>query len=230
MWYLLLVSSAVLVCGGYITFSGYLWWSSTSVSDGSSRGSQDYFSSKPDFEPVAAAVSALQRKAARAAVAAAAGITINIRQQDAQKLVAGGVEAIQQLQQGADVMAANLGSVGSMTRVLREQINPTSSMVNASAAAKGVTFFDASAGIRSTTDAMQRRPHVHGYVSKAGMTDITAWMGNNSDARLDSFISWRINRTKRGGAGPATADSYTCAAADHPKVPFPGCHVFVNHK
>eukprot|EP00775_Hariotina_reticulata_P010221 gene10221-10381_t len=67
-------------------------------------------------------------------------------------------------------------------------------------------------------------------MQKAGVLDPTAWSANYSDARLDSFLSWRLNRTKAGGAGLASADSYSCAAADHPPHPFPGCHVFVNHQ
>jgi hypothetical protein len=86
----------------------------------------------------------------------------------------------------------------------------------------------------TSVSALTWRPKVHGRVRKAGMTDPQAWLSNFTDARLDSFLSWRLNRTRADGATPAAAgagaDAATCAAADHPPLPFPGCHVFVNHQ
>ncbi|KAF8062111.1 hypothetical protein HT031_004371 [Scenedesmus sp. PABB004] len=157
---------------------------------------------KPPFEPLAAAVAALQSKAARAAEAAGAGA-------------------------GAGA-TAQLGA-GGMARSLHEQ-GAAGPPAGAAGAAGGARFVDVSADVRSSADALPRRPAVHGRVAKAGVTDPRAWLGAHSDARLDAFISWRVNRTAAGGPGPATADSYTCAAPDHPPLPFPGCHVFVNHK
>jgi hypothetical protein len=89
------------------------------------------------------------------------------------------------------------------------------------------------ARVRSNISAaVNRRPLVHGRVRKAGMLDPRAWLANHTDERLDSFTSWRVNRTRLGGnsSSPAGADAYTCAGADHPPLPFPGCHVFVNHQ
>ena len=56
------------------------------------------------------------------------------------------------------------------------------------------------------------------------------WNHKKGEERFDSFLSYRLNRSAAGGPGPATAESFTCANADHPRLPFPGCHVFVNHK
>jgi hypothetical protein len=174
-------------------------------------------------------MAALQAKAAAAAAKAA---NAAMRQQGE----AGSVEAMQQLQQGADMMAAG-ASIGTTTRTLREQgflafdSQHNTSAAAAAAAGGGVSFFDVSSDVQNSYDAMQRRPFVHGHVTKAGVTDLKSWFGNYSDTRLDSFISWRVQRAKAGGAGPATGpDSYMCPAADHPRMPFPGCHVFVNHK
>jgi hypothetical protein len=94
----------------------------------------------------------------------------------------------------------------------------------------GMSFLQAQHSIKDPADAMSRRPAVHGRVQKAGMTDPVAWVSNHTDTRLDSFLSWRLGRTREGGAGPANESSYTCPAADHPPLPFPGCHVFVNHE
>lgn len=87
-------------------------------------------------------------------------------------------------------------------------------------------------GLNSTEDALQREPLVHGHVQKAGTTDPRSWLDTFSDDRLDSFMSWRLNRTRAGGpvAPAAGASQLTCPAADHPPLPFPGCHVFVNHQ
>jgi hypothetical protein len=175
-------------------------------------------------------MAALQAKAAAAAAKAA---NAAMRQQQEE---AGSVEAMQQLQQGADMMAAGAASMGTTTRTLREQgilgfDSQHNTSAAAAAAAGGISFFDVSSDVQNSYDAMQRRPSIHGHVTKAGVTDLKSWFGNYSDTRLDSFISWRVQRAKAGGAGPATGpDSYMCPAADHPRMPFPGCHVFVNHK
>ncbi|WIA09571.1 hypothetical protein OEZ85_008963 [Tetradesmus obliquus] len=55
------------------------------------------------------------------------------------------------------------------------------------------------------------------------------WSTKRHEARFDHFLSWRMNRTLLGRPA-ATAESYTCKGADLPKLPFPGCHVFINHK
>jgi hypothetical protein len=94
----------------------------------------------------------------------------------------------------------------------------------------GLPFLQAQHSIKSPADAMGRHPAVHGHVFKAGMADPMAWLNNHTDDRLDSFLSWRLDRTRAGGLGPANEGSYTCAAADHPPLPYPGCHVFVNHE
>lgn len=193
-------------------------------STGAAEQQATYFSTNKDFMPLAAAVAALQQKADQAA-------TASVQQQQG-----GSADVLQQLQQGVD--AVSMG-VTAMTRTLREEggwLTGTNS--SAAAAASGtaqasvpsVRFFDANKDINSTGSAMAKRPDMHGHMVKTGPTDLKYWMSNNSDTRLDSFISWRLNRTRRGGAGPATADSYTCSTADHPPMPFPGCHLFVNHK
>lgn len=97
-------------------------------------------------------------------------------------------------------------------------------------ASNGVSFLQAQHSIKDPADAMARRPAVHGRVQKAGMTDPVAWANNHTDARRNSFLSWRLARSREGGPGPADESSYTCPAADHPPLPFPGCHVFVNHQ
>jgi hypothetical protein len=207
----------LLLLGGYVTLSGHAQRSSNTSSSSAGKAPNS------SFEPLSTAMAALQSKAAAAAAKA-------MRQQQAE---AGSVEAMQQLQQGADMMAAGADSMGTTTRTLREQgLLTFDNQHNASAAAAaGVSLFDVSADVQNSYDAMQRRPAVHGHVTKAGVTDLKSWFGNYSDTRLDSFISWRVQRAKAGGAGPATGpDSYMCPAADHPRMPFPGCHVFVNHK
>jgi hypothetical protein len=98
------------------------------------------------------------------------------------------------------------------------------------ATSTGVSFLKARPDVKDPADAMGRRPAVHGRVQKAGMADPVAWVNNHTDTRLDSFLSWRMSRARAGGAGPANETSYTCQAADHPPLPFPGCHVFVNHE
>jgi hypothetical protein len=213
--------------GGYITLSGYAQRS------GTSSGSRSGNAAKPggsggSFEPLSTAVAALQSKAAAAAAGAA-----NAALKQQQLAGSGSLEAMQQLQQGADMLATSMDSMGSMTRTLREQglLAFDNHNTSASAAAAGISFFDANEDIKNSYDAMQRRPAVHGHVTKAGVTDLKSWFGNYSDTRLDSFISWRVNRARAGGPGAATGpDSYTCPVADHPRTPFPGCHVFVNHK
>lgn len=174
------------------------------------------------------------------------------RQQQQHGIAAVTAEAIQQLQQGMDSVSAG---VSNMARTLSEQVSGSSSssswdtatmegVFNATTTAADVpvgwqlasspkdqvSFFDVSSNVKSTQDALLMRPAAYGHMQKAGVLDPTAWSANYSDARLDSFLSWRLNRTKAGGAGPASADSYSCAAADHPPHPFPGCHVFVNHQ
>lgn len=94
----------------------------------------------------------------------------------------------------------------------------------------GMSFLAAQAGIKDSGEALSRHPAVHGHVEKAGMADPRSWLNNHTDERLDSFLSWRLGRVRAGGAGPANETSYTCPAADHPPLPFPGCHVFVNHQ
>jgi hypothetical protein len=160
-------------------------------------------------------------------------------------------EAIQQLQQGMDSISAGVSNMARTLSVqggsssssswdnaaLQATFNATNTVADvsegwqvASATTDQVGFFDTSSNVKSTRDALLMRPAVHGHIRKAGVLDAAAWSASSSDARLDSFMSWRLNRTKAGGAGPASADSYTCAAADHPPLPFPGCHVFVNHR
>lgn len=207
----------MLILLGLVQASKYLQ-GPYSAGTGTQHGA--LFSAQKDFEPLATAVAALQKTADSAAIA--------VMQQHRQ---AGSAEMLQQLQQGVD--AVSVGATA-MTRTLREDNEwfGTNSTAGAAAGAviPSVRFFDAVKGINSTADAMAKRPDMHGHVMKMGTTDLTYWMSNRSDTRLDSFISWRLNRTRRGGAGPATADSYTCSAADHPPMPFPACHVFVNHK
>lgn len=70
---------------------------------------------------------------------------------------------------------------------------------------------------------------VYGRMEKKGHLQWEHWSTRKAEARFDNFLSWRINRTLNGPP-VHTAESYTCAAADHPKLPFPGCHVFINHK
>lgn len=97
-------------------------------------------------------------------------------------------------------------------------------------ASTGISFLQAQHGIRDPADALSRQPAVHGRVQKAGMADPVSWLNNHTDERLDSFLAWRLSRANAGGVAPANATSYTCPAADHPPLPFPGCHVFVNHE
>jgi hypothetical protein len=211
-----------------VTLSDNAQKSSDVSSSGTGKAASSRTSgSSSSFEPLSTAMAALQSKAAAAAAAAAKAA---LRQQQGD---AGSVEVMQQLQQGADMMAAGAASMGVTTRTLREQgFLAFDGQQNASAAAAaGVSFFGVSSDVQNSYDAMQRRPSVHGHVTKAGVTDLKSWFGNYSDTRLDSFISWRVQRAKAGGAGPGTGpDSYMCPAADHPRMPFPGCHVFVNHK
>jgi hypothetical protein len=160
------------------------------------------------FEPLAAAVAALQSKAAGAVLEMGSTPRTQQKQPDASKLASG-------------ASAANMASA----RTLRED-----GLTSSAGAAGGVPFVSAAVGVAGSADALLRRPSVHGHVAKAGVTDLRAWQSEHSDARLDSFLGWRLNRTRAGGPGAASADSYTCAAADHPPLPFPGCHVFINHK
>lgn len=218
LWYAGLAVCGLLLVAGLVHVAGFVKAPGAAVASQPSK----YFTKGKDFEPLAAAVEALQKKAAQAELL----LQLKQLQQETAE------DGMQQLQQGTDAMSV---AVSAMTRTLREQsswltgANLTAAM-SAGAAAPQVDFFDISKDVQSTADAISKGPEMHGHMVKTGPTDLKYWMKNYSDTRLDSFMSWRLNRTKSGGAGPATADSYTCAAADHPPMPFPGCHVFVNHK
>lgn len=176
-----------------------------------------YFAANTNFEPVAAAVAALHSKAAQAAAT-------TLQQRQKQPVSS---DAIQQLQQGMDSVSVG---VAAMTRTLRDGDSwYASSNTTMGPAVTHTTFLEANSDIKSTGEAMVRKPLIHGHMEKNAPTDMKHWMHNYTDTRLDTFLSWRINRTRRG-VGAATADRYTCPAADHPPIPFPGCHVFVNHK
>lgn len=120
------------------------------------------------------------------------------------------VLGIQSMQQGMDFAGSDV------MRMLHERPQP------------GNTFLQP--GLVSPAQALSSRPTVHGHVHKAGMADPVCWLKDHTDERLDSFMGWRLNRTRAGAHSPASQAAYTCAAADHPPLPFPGCHVFVNHK
>lgn len=70
---------------------------------------------------------------------------------------------------------------------------------------------------------------VYGRMEKKGHLRWEHWSIHKAEARFDNYLTWRLARTVNG-IPVHTEDSYTCAAADHPKLPFPGCHVFINHK
>jgi hypothetical protein len=72
-------------------------------------------------------------------------------------------------------------------------------------------------------------PTIHGHMKKQGHLAWEHWSTKRHEARFDHFLSWRMNRTLFGRP-VATKESYTCKGADHPSLPFPGCHVFINHK
>ncbi|KAF8073165.1 hypothetical protein HT031_000826 [Scenedesmus sp. PABB004] len=97
------------------------------------------------------------------------------------------------------------------------------------ASVRGTTFTAAFPELGAEPDVEALQPTIWGPVAKKGHLAWEAWSTKQSEARFDSFLSWRLNRTLRG-QGAATRESYTCAAADHPPLPFPGCHVFINHK
>lgn len=104
-----------------------------------------------------------------------------------------------------------------------------SSGTSSSQTASEVGFPQVHPGLGSEPDVQQLQQTVYGHMEKKGHLRWDHWSTRSSEARFDSFLSWRINRT---AIGPPihTAESYTCAGADHPKLPFPGCHVFINHK
>eukprot|EP00775_Hariotina_reticulata_P011106 gene11106-11260_t len=66
-------------------------------------------------------------------------------------------------------------------------------------------------------------------ITKKGLLHWPHWSTRQTETRFEEFMSWRMNRNMYG-PGPASKDSYTCAKADHPPKPYPGCHVFINHK
>eukprot|EP00878_Enallax_costatus_P016190 GHUV01016980.1.p1 GENE.GHUV01016980.1~~GHUV01016980.1.p1 ORF type:complete len:360 (+),score=69.06 GHUV01016980.1:529-1608(+) len=103
-----------------------------------------------------------------------------------------------------------------------------SSSSSSSPASSEVSFLQAHPELGSEPGVQDFQQTVHGRMEKKGHLQWEHWSTRKAEARFDSFLSWRINRTVNGP--PAhTAESYTCAAADHPKLPFPGCHVFINH-
>lgn len=122
------------------------------------------------------------------------------------------VDRAQSMQQGMDLAA-----------------NQPSSMYTAQQQL-GMDFLQAQQSSKDAADAVSRHPAVHGWVQKAGMADLASWHGNYTRARVESFTAWRADRKQAGGPGPAGKASYMCKGSDHPRLPFPGCHVFINHK
>lgn len=199
-WAALLLLCGVLLLTGYARIAGRIRISELKSSSSSSNNKGTAASAS--LQPVSTA--RFVQQAACSSVGAAAGAAAGKQPSD--------VLCMQSMQQGIDFAAGDM--VGQQQR---QQVG-------------GVSFLDTQPGLRDPADALSRHAAVHGHVEKAGMTDPRAWLNNHTDERLDSFLSWRLGRARAGGPGPANASSYTCPAADHPPLPFPGCHVFVNHE
>lgn len=105
----------------------------------------------------------------------------------------------------------------------------TSSRSSSSTAAGETRLLQLHPELGTNPDVQHYDQTVHGRMEKKGHLHWEHWSTRKAEARFDNFLSWRINRTLNGPP-THTAESYTCAAADHPKLPFPGCHVFINHK
>jgi hypothetical protein len=94
---------------------------------------------------------------------------------------------------------------------------------------EGVKFTKTFPELGSAPDVQHLKPTIHGHRQKQGHLAWEHWSTKRHEARFDHFLSWRMNRTLFGRP-EATKGSYTCKGADHPALPFPGCHVFINHK
>jgi hypothetical protein len=89
----------------------------------------------------------------------------------------------------------------------------------------GARFLDAYPTLNSTA-VMTLQPSVRGWTTKQGPSHRPDWLKSQEDARLSSFLDWRVQRGTRASLDKA----YTCDKADHPPLAYPGCHVFINHK
>jgi hypothetical protein len=94
---------------------------------------------------------------------------------------------------------------------------------------QGVKFTETHPELGAAPQVQHLQPTIHGHMKKQGHLAWEHWSTKRHEARFDHFLSWRMNRTLFGRPA-ATEESYTCKGADHPTLPFPGCHVFINHK
>jgi hypothetical protein len=146
----------------------------------------------------------------------------------------------------SSVLQKNSGKMGwNDSRQLRMQATNSASTVTAAAAGdsasrassssttsskfKGVKFTETFPDLGAAPDVQHMKPTIHGHMQKQGHLAWEHWSTKRHEARFDHFLSWRINRTLYGRP-EATQESYTCKGANHPSLPFPGCHVFINHK
>jgi hypothetical protein len=88
--------------------------------------------------------------------------------------------------------------------------------------------------LNSSTDVLHLRPSVWGRFNKPGPAFFPDWAHNKSNLRMDSFLSWRLNKAiaDAKGAQPRhmKPGGLQCAYADHPPTSYPGCQVYINHK
>ncbi|KAI8473635.1 MAG: hypothetical protein J3K34DRAFT_518755 [Monoraphidium minutum] len=142
----------------------------------------------------------------------------------------GGWDLARLLQSGSASVGGVLGSIGGIPARLRRLQQAAAPIGGFAAnATQGVKFLEVHPDLGEHPAVQDFQPSIHGAVEKKGNLAWSHWWNRNGEDRVDSFLSYRINRTVYG-PGPAAADSYTCAKADHPKLPFPGCHVFLNTK
>jgi hypothetical protein len=126
------------------------------------------------------------------------------------------------------MQAANSGSTAAAAAAAGGSAS-TAGSSSTSSKFQGVKFTETFPDLGTAPDVQHMTPSIHGHMQKQGHLAWEHWSTKRHEARFDHFLSWRINRTLFGRP-EATKDSYTCKGADHPSLPFPGCHVFINHK
>lgn len=131
-------------------------------------------------------------------------------------------------------MQANSQMIGQMEAAAAAASSSSSSSSSAGARlgsqqVYGVKFTNVFGHLGATPNVQNFKPSISGHMQKKGHLAWEHWSTRKAEPRFDHFLSWRMNRTIQGRQA-LTRDSYTCKGADHPQLPFPGCHVFINHK
>ena len=94
------------------------------------------------------------------------------------------------------------------------------------------SFFRSQPHLANTRELLGAVASVHGHLQKGGVLDDVAWSVHRSMDRVDDFVGWRIHRalSNQRNNSSSNSSSFSCAVADHPKSPYPGCQVLVNER